>query len=118
VENSGAACRLCSINVSEAKLSNVQVFCSDVFQWVNSTGSISDLDLVLLDPPRTGAGTEVMGKIREWSPRTIIYVSCDPQTLCRDIAELSPVYAINLVEGLDMFPQTYHFETVVRLLRN
>jgi 23S rRNA (uracil1939-C5)-methyltransferase len=118
VENSRAACRLCSTNASEAKLSNIQLSCSDVFEWMNSAGSISDLDLVLLDPPRTGAGTEVIGKIRELSPRTIIYVSCDPQTLCRDIAELSTVYTIDLAEGLDMFPQTYHFETVVRLIKN
>ena len=117
VENSRAACRLCSTNASEAKLSNIQVSCSDVFKWMNSTEPISDLDLVLLDPPRTGAGTEVIGKIRELSPRTIIYVSCDPQTLCRDIAELSAVYTIDLAEGLDMFPQTYHFETVVRLIK-
>jgi 23S rRNA (uracil1939-C5)-methyltransferase len=118
VENSRAACRLCSMNASEAKLSNIQVYCSDVFQWMNSAGSISAPDLVLLDPPRTGAGTEVMGKIRELSPTTIIYVSCDPQTLCRDIAELSTVYTMDLAEGLDMFPQTYHFETVVRLIRS
>jgi 23S rRNA (uracil1939-C5)-methyltransferase len=118
VENSDAACRLCAMNASEANLSNVQIFCSDVFRWLNSAGALSGLDLVLLDPPRTGAGTEIMGKIRERSPRTIIYISCDPQTLCRDIAELSAVYTIDLAEGLDMFPQTYHFETVVRLIRN
>jgi 23S rRNA (uracil1939-C5)-methyltransferase len=49
---------------------------------------------------------------------TIIYVSCDPQTLARDLGILRERgYRIDFVEGLDLFPQTYHFETVVRLLR-
>ncbi len=117
VESSPPACRLCSMNLSAAKLSNAQVLNSDVFRWMKSTGLIADLDLVLLDPPRTGAGIGVMEQIKEWAPQTIIYVSCDPQTLCRDIARLSAFYKIDQVGGLDMFPQTYHFETVVRLTK-
>jgi 23S rRNA (uracil1939-C5)-methyltransferase len=59
-----------------------------------------------------------MDRIQKWAPKTIIYVSCDPQTLSRDIARISARdYELNLVEGLDMFPQTYHFETVVRLTK-
>jgi 23S rRNA (uracil1939-C5)-methyltransferase len=117
VESSQAACRLCSMNLSEAKLHNAQVLCSDVLQWMKSAGSPAGPDLVVLDPPRAGAGIEVMEQIREWAPKTIIYVSCDPQTLCRDIAQISASYKIDWIEGLDMFPQTYHFETVVRLSR-
>jgi len=60
-----------------------------------------------------------MRRIRERAPQTVIYVSCDPQTLGRDLALISPRdYRIELVEGLDLFPQTYHFETVVRLAKN
>jgi 23S rRNA (uracil1939-C5)-methyltransferase len=105
------------MNVSAAGLSNVQIACSDVLQWLKSAGPIDNLDLILLDPPRAGAGIEVMEKIRELAPKTIIYVSCDPQTLCRDIAKISASYKIDSIEGLDMFPQTYHFETVVRLTK-
>jgi 23S rRNA (uracil1939-C5)-methyltransferase len=117
VESSQAACRLCSMNLSEARLHNAQVICSDVLQWMKSAGFRARPDLVLLDPPRTGAGIEVMEQIREWAPKTIIYVSCDPQTLCRDIAKISASYKIDWIEGLDMFPQTFHFETVVRLVK-
>jgi 23S rRNA (uracil1939-C5)-methyltransferase len=117
VENTHAACRLCAANACEAQLSNVQVSCANVLEWMNATGPLPDLDLVLLDPPRTGAGTKVMRKIQELSPGTIIYVSCDPQTLCRDIAEISELYSVDLAQGLDMFPQTYHFETVLRLVK-
>jgi 23S rRNA (uracil1939-C5)-methyltransferase len=117
VESSQPACRFCSKNLEDASLTNAQVLCSDVFQWMKSTEPINDLDLILLDPPRTGAGPDIMEQIRKWEPKTIIYVSCDPQTLCRDLAAISNAYTIDSAEGLDMFPQTYHFETVVRLTR-
>jgi 23S rRNA (uracil1939-C5)-methyltransferase len=118
VEGSQQSCHCCSLNLSEAKLSNVLVINSDVAQWMESTETPADLDFVLLDPPRTGAGINVMEQIRRWAPETIVYVSCDPQTLCRDLAHISQFYKIDLAQGLDMFPQTYHFETVVRLKLN
>jgi 23S rRNA (uracil1939-C5)-methyltransferase len=118
VENSSAACKLCSRNASNAKLANIQVVCSDVLEWMRSNGPAAGVDLILLDPPRTGAGPKVMAQIREWAPQNVIYVSCDPQTLCRDLNKLADFgYSIELVEGLDLFPQTYHFETIVRLAR-
>jgi 23S rRNA (uracil1939-C5)-methyltransferase len=117
VEGSKPAGRFCSQNLADAKFTNAQVNCSDVFQWMKSAEP-GELDLVLLDPPRTGAGPDVMEKIRSWAPKKIIYVSCDPQTLCRDLATISNFYQIDLAKGLDMFPQTYHFETVVRLTKN
>jgi tRNA/tmRNA/rRNA uracil-C5-methylase (TrmA/RlmC/RlmD family) len=120
VDNSTSACRLCTANASAAALSNVQAVCADVSAWTQSAGS-SDMpgfDLVVLDPPRAGAGAGIMERIQKWAPNTILYVSCDPQTLSRDIARLSARdYEIDHIEGLDMFPQTYHFETVVRLTR-
>jgi 23S rRNA (uracil1939-C5)-methyltransferase len=118
VENSPAATRLCSQNAKNAGLANIQAVCSDVLEWMESASvsRTAPFDLILLDPPRTGAGREIISRIREWSPGTIIYVSCDPQTLIRDLAGLSPdPYKISLIEGLDLFPQTYHFETVVLL---
>jgi len=118
VENSSAAARLCAANASAAGIRNLQVACADVSTWMQGIES-PEFDTVLLDPPRAGAGVEVMERIREWAPRTIIYVSCDPQTLVRDISKIAATdYRIDLVTGLDLFPQTYHFETVVRLLRN
>ena len=117
VENSPAAVKLCSQNANSAGLGNVQSVCSDVPVWMESREAAAPaLDLLLLDPPRTGAGSATMEQIRKWGPRIIVYVSCDPQTLIRDLAAVVPRdYSIRLVAGLDMFPQTYHFETVVRL---
>ena len=121
VESSPEACRLCASNASAAGFRNIQTVCTDAAAWMRSEGSATSnkFDLIVLDPPRSGAGTDVMEQINELAPATIIYVSCDPQTLSRDLACISSrAYRIDLVQGLDMFPQTFHFETVVRLSRN
>ena len=73
-------------------------------------------DFVVLDPPRTGLGKAVVARLAELRPRQITIVACDPATLARDLACL--VAAGYRVEGMtlvDLFPQTYHLETVVRM---
>jgi 23S rRNA (uracil1939-C5)-methyltransferase len=120
VEQSSVAARLCERNAEAACRLNIKVVCADVSAWMKSAGCLAPpaCSLLLLDPPRTGAGPEVMGKILEWAPENIVYVSCDPQTLCRDLALLpSAEYNIDHIEGLDLFPQGFHFETIVRLRR-
>jgi 23S rRNA (uracil1939-C5)-methyltransferase len=76
-------------------------------------------DVVLLNPPRTGVGDAVPVALESAvpPPRAIIYVSCNPATLGRDLARL-PGYRIETVRGFDMFPQTAHVETVCELLRS
>ncbi|HEU4988380.1 MAG TPA: hypothetical protein VFT41_01195 [Gemmatimonadaceae bacterium] len=73
-------------------------------------------DLVILNPPRAGAGADVTAAIERAvpRPRTIVYVSCDPATLARDVGRL-PSYRVASVVGFDMFPQTAHVETVCEL---
>jgi 23S rRNA (uracil1939-C5)-methyltransferase len=74
--------------------------------------------VVVLDPPRAGAGGKVMRRIARSAPERIIYVSCNPTTLARDLVELAPFgYGVSVVQPLDLFPQTYHVETVVALDR-
>jgi 23S rRNA (uracil1939-C5)-methyltransferase len=120
VESNPTAHRLCLANAARAGAENLHAVCADVGSWIQAVGSIAApaFDLILLDPPRSGAGPEVMRRLAEWGPETLIYISCDPQTLTRDLAALVPrQYRIDFAEGLDLFPQTYHFETVVRLRR-
>ncbi|MBN2574276.1 MAG: 23S rRNA (uracil(1939)-C(5))-methyltransferase RlmD [Deltaproteobacteria bacterium] len=74
--------------------------------------------VLLLDPPRAGAGGKVMRRVARAGPERILYVSCNPTTLARDLVELRPFgYRITAVQPLDLFPQTYHVETVVALER-
>jgi len=77
---------------------------------------LADADLVVLDPPRTGAAEEVvqLGRLR---PRRILYVSCDPATLARDAKVLVGAgYTVDRVQPLDLFPQTPHVEIVMEAL--
>ena len=76
-------------------------------------------DLVVVDPPRTGLGAEITELIAEIKPPALTYVSCDPATLARDLRALIPAgYAIESVTLTDLFPQTFHLETVVRMRLN
>jgi 23S rRNA (uracil1939-C5)-methyltransferase len=75
-------------------------------------------DLVLLDPPRAGAGAAVCRDLAYCGPRHIVYVSCDPATLGRDLAALiQSGYRLQRLRMVDMFPQTSHLETVAMLER-
>jgi 23S rRNA (uracil1939-C5)-methyltransferase len=72
-------------------------------------------ELIVLDPPRAGAGLEVCALLTRLAPATIIYVSCDPTTLARDLAALQSHYRIAALHLVDLFPQTFHIETVAIL---
>jgi 23S rRNA (uracil1939-C5)-methyltransferase len=73
---------------------------------------------VLLNPPRTGATKNVLEHILSINPEVIVYVSCNPATLSRDLKILSEKnYRISEIQPLDMFPQTYHIETIVKLTK-
>lgn len=72
--------------------------------------------VIVLDPPRAGAGARVMRKIGRAGVLRVVYVSCNPTTLAPDLRELAAFgYRIAAVQPVDLFPQTYHVETVVAL---
>ena len=74
-------------------------------------------DLLVLDPPRAGAGVEVCRLLTRLAAPSLIYLSCDPTTLARDLAVLSPQYRIEALHLIDLFPQTLHIETLAILGR-
>lgn len=73
-------------------------------------------DVLVTDPPRTGLDRKLIQTIKEIKPKTFIYVSCNPSTLAKDLAELSSVYKIEYIQPVDMFPQTAHVECVSKLI--
>ncbi len=74
-------------------------------------------DVVIIDPPRVGMHKDVVGQVLAHSPDKIVYVSCNPATLARDLEMLSTRYAVLEVTPVDMFPHTYHIESVALLVR-
>ncbi|MGH9780795.1 MAG: 23S rRNA (uracil(1939)-C(5))-methyltransferase RlmD [Candidatus Acidiferrales bacterium] len=85
--------------------------------WKRKHG-VAAPDVVIADPPRPGIEPEALDKLIEIAPRRIVYASCDPATLARDLAKLcAKAYALHEFYLFDMFPQTYHIETIARLDR-
>ncbi len=74
-------------------------------------------DIVLLDPPRPGLTGEAMKRILELAPERIVYISCNPATLARDLKKMAGAYKIDSVRVADFFPDTYHIEAVCFLSR-
>ncbi|MGI9131770.1 MAG: class I SAM-dependent RNA methyltransferase [Candidatus Nanopelagicaceae bacterium] len=94
------------------KQKNVQVHSGRVEQKLPL---INRVDVILLDPPRTGAGEMVVKQMMAKKPRTIVYVSCDPASLARDAKQLEEGgYHLNHMVGFDLFPMTHHVECVAR----
>ncbi len=76
-------------------------------------------ELVVLDPPRAGLGVEGAAILARIAPAQIVYVSCDPTTLARDLAVLvRGGYTLQSIDLIDLFPQTYHLETVARITKS
>jgi len=74
-------------------------------------------DLIVADPPRAGLGRDATSEILRLLPPQLVYVSCDAATLARDVRKLLTSYTIERLTLVDLFPQTYHFESIVHLRR-
>lgn len=113
VESSHISAKAGRSNANINNLRNIKYEEIDVLEFLKNYNS--GADVIVLDPPRGGAGKEVCAEIIRISPKKIAYVSCDPSTLARDLGVLKERYQILSVQPFDMFPQTYHVETVVIL---
>jgi len=72
-------------------------------------------DVMIIDPPRTGMHKNVVKQLLDMAPAKIIYVSCNPATMARDLGMMQDNYKVLEVQPVDMFPHTYHIESVARL---
>lgn len=98
-----------------ADFPNVNVHTGDVAKLLPR---FTSADVVVLDPPREGAGKDVVSAMAALKPRSIIYVACDPAALARDTSYLSEVgYEIENIRAFDLFPMTHHIEAVALFSR-
>lgn len=117
VESWEPAARYIIPNTQNNGLNNVEAYSGRAEDLVKELGS-ERYETVVLDPPRSGCAPEVIGAILEAAPRRIVYVSCNPATLARDIRLLTgDKYTLETAHLFDMFPQTGHVECVVSMSR-
>ena len=104
-------------NTEHAGLSNVEFSRENVSVWLTENQiNLKKPEFLLLDPPRSGTDKETVEGILKLQPKQISYVSCEPSTLARDLKIFCENdYLIEAITALDLFPQTHHVETVVRL---
>gem|GEM_PF-523922 len=119
VENHQAAATFAKENVATSGKKNARFVAAPVERWIAGDRSpLGKVALLVFDPPRTGAGTQVIDGIARMKPAHIAAVSCDPATFARDLRGLLDAgYALRTLEAFDMFPQTHHVELVAHLER-
>lgn len=105
-------------NAARNGVQNARFVCADasaVAAELAKTGEM--IDVAIVDPPRKGLSPQVVESLLQISPARIVYVSCDPATLARDLKLLSAQYEVKKVQPVDLFPRTFHVETVCLLTR-
>ena len=107
-------------NAEANEINNARFICADAptaAEQLRKEGTAPDV--VILDPPRKGCGEELVKTIRKMNPKRVVYVSCDPATLARDLKYFSENgYITHEVTPCDMFPRTAHCESVALLTKN
>lgn len=102
-------------SVKHARLENIKLLPQPVDEFL-AQNELTDIDFLLLDPPRAGADISVIRHIIKLRPKEIVYVSCEPSILARDLRHFAEnEYEIKSITALDLFPQTHHVETIVKI---
>ena len=117
VERNPAAVKDAAANARHNKIANARFVCADATEWM-AAAAVEGLhpDVVFLDPPRAGSTPECIAAVNKMKPRRVVYVSCDPETLARDVAAFTRLgWRAAKFCPVDLFPQTKHVETVVLL---
>ncbi|MEW6731851.1 MAG: class I SAM-dependent RNA methyltransferase [Acidobacteriota bacterium] len=106
-------------NISVNQVTNIEFNAISAERWLAKQAiRIGAIDLVVLDPPRAGVSQAALKRLIDLHPAEIVYVSCDPTTLARDLRVLlNAGFHLQSITGVDLFPQSYHIETVAALTR-
>ncbi|MBI9075511.1 MAG: 23S rRNA (uracil(1939)-C(5))-methyltransferase RlmD [Desulfatibacillum sp.] len=102
-------------NCQRNKVDNCRFMVGDILTTMDE---ITDRpDVLVIDPPRSGMHPKVVKKVAAMAADRMVYISCNPTTLARDLELLSEVYAVEEVQPIDMFPHTHHIEAVAKLVK-
>ncbi|MDP2647220.1 MAG: 23S rRNA (uracil(1939)-C(5))-methyltransferase RlmD [Desulfobacterales bacterium] len=101
-------------NCRRNQVSNCRFICADIQDGLARISTAPDV--LVIDPPRAGMHKNVVRQVLSMAPEKIVYVSCNPATMARDIALLKDHYTVLEVQPVDMFPHTFHIESVARLI--
>jgi len=106
-------------NARENGITNAQFVTGDMKDTFNDAflKEYGKPDCIITDPPRAGMHPSVVEKLCELAVNRLVYVSCNPSTMARDLEVLKSVYEVETIQPVDMFPQTYHIEAVAKLTR-
>ena len=104
------------VNAKQNNITNVKFFKDDAGAFLTREIKNYNFSVVIVDPPRKGLSDEFVNTLLRALPPKIMYVSCDPATLARDLKKLTTKYNIEHIECVDMFPRTAHAETIVSLI--
>ena len=118
IENNKESVDAAIENAKINKIKNAKFICGDANKLLPSM--INDgkkIDVIIVDPPRVGLGDEFIKTLKKINIKRLIYVSCNPATLAKDIEQLSDNYQVNSITPLDMFPNTPHVESISLLVR-
>ena len=114
VENNKQAVNIAFKNATYNKINNINLICDDATNFiVNLAKENAKIDTIVMDPPRSGSTIQFLNSVLKLKPKKIIYVSCNPETLARDLITLTKSYNIEHMVSFDMFCWTNHLETVV-----
>lgn len=102
-------------NASLNNIRNIEIIEGDCTDYINR--ELPHFDVVIMDPPRKGSTPEFLNAIKKIKPSRLVYISCEPSTLARDLEILKDIYNVEIVRPVDMFPRSYHVETIVGLYR-
>lgn len=105
-------------NAARNGVTNARFVCADAAEVAAELARAGEaIDVAIVDPPRKGLSPQVVESLLKIAPSRIVYVSCDPATLARDLKLLSAAYELKQVQPVDLFPRTFHVETVLKLER-
>jgi len=113
IEISQSAISDAAMNARENRIENCRFICGDIREKLGEITAAPDL--LIIDPPRVGMHKDVLTQAMSLSPKKVVYISCNPATLARDLAVMTADYDLLEIQPVDMFPHTYHIESVARL---